>query len=60
MAEPNQMRIIIQASIPIESASEGEAIYAALKTFILNYSVNSTMNGQIVKMLEPCCKEKKT
>lgn len=60
MAEPfkPQLRLIIQASIPIEIIETGEAEYNNLRIFLLAISPDITLNGQIMKMLEPCCKKK--
>ena len=59
MAEPfkERLRIIVQASIPIETPEQGEAEYNNLKIFLLAISPDITLNGQIMKMLEPCCKK---
>lgn len=61
MAEPfkPKLRLIVQASIPITSAEQGDAEYENLKIFLLAISPDITLNGQTVKRLEPCCKEKK-
>lgn len=53
-----QLRLVIQASIPLSSAAEGDAEYENLKVFLLVISPDITLNGQIVKILEPCCKKK--
>lgn len=60
MSEPfkPQLRLVIQASIPIEIIETGEAEYNNLRIFLLAISPDITLNGQIIKMLEPCCKEK--
>lgn len=61
MTEPfkPQLRLVIQVSIPLTSTEEGDAEYKNLKVFLLAISPDITLNGQIVKMLEPCCKERK-
>jgi len=61
MAEPfkSQLRLVVQASIPVRDADEGDAEYGNLKIFLLAISPDITLNGQIMKMLEPCCKERK-
>lgn len=61
MANPfkPQLRLTIQASVPISTADEGDAEYKNLKVFLLAISRNITLNGQITKMLEPCCKEQR-
>lgn len=60
MAEPfkPQLRLVVQASIPIWSTEEGDDEYENLKVFLLAISPDISLNGQIMKMLEPCCKEK--
>lgn len=54
-----ELRLYFQASVPVETAVEGEELYRQLKKMLQNYSEQTTFNGQIMKMLEPCCKEKK-
>lgn len=54
-----QLRLVVQASIPIEIIETGEAEYTNLQIFLLAISPDITLNGQIIKMLEPCCKNKK-
>ena len=54
-----QLRLIVQASIPVQNDTEGEAEYENLKTFLLAISPNITLNGQVMKMLEPCCPKPK-
>jgi len=52
-------RIVCQLSIPTKTPEEGKYIYEQLKKIILSYDRRSTMNGQLIEMLEPCCEEKK-
>jgi hypothetical protein len=61
MSEPfkPQLRLVIQASVPVEEIIEGEELYRQLKELLVNYSENCTINGQLVKILEPCCKDRK-
>lgn len=64
MTEPKkefkpQLRLIVQASVPVPSAEYGEAEYDSLKIYLLAISPDVTLNGQIIKMLEPCCKDRK-
>lgn len=54
----SQLSLVVQASIPVRSAEEGDAEYANLKIFLLAISPDISLNGQIMKMLEPCCKKK--
>ena len=57
---PNVLRLIFQGSVPLESVEQAEQWYAMLKEMLVSQSPKSTLNGQIMKMLEPCCGEKKT
>lgn len=61
MAKPfkPQLRLVIQASIPLVSDGDGISEYENLKVFLLAISPDITLNGQIVKALEPCCKKQK-
>lgn len=54
-----QLRLVVQASIPIDNIALAEAEYNNLKVFLLAITPDITLNGQIVKMLEPCCKKRK-
>lgn len=53
-----RLRLIVQASIPVLSAEDGQDEYHNLKTFLLAISPDITLNGQLMSMLEPCCKKK--
>lgn len=53
-----QLRLVIQASVPVAHIAVAEAEYNNLRIFLLAISPDITLNGQIVKMLEPCCKKK--
>lgn len=59
-AEPiiEPLRLCIQASVPISTAAEAEIVYDSLKKFLLAISPDITLNGQVMKALEPCCKKK--
>jgi len=52
-----ELRVVFQASVPIDNIYEGEQIYNRIKKVMLNYSERITMNGQITKNLEPCCRK---
>jgi len=54
-----QLRLIVQASIPIDGMAIAEAEYNNLRIFLLAISHDITLNGQIIKVLEPCCKDRK-
>jgi hypothetical protein len=51
------MRLTCQCSIPVENKSDAEAWYNELKIFLLAFSPDVTLNGQVMMMLEPCCKK---
>lgn len=54
----SELRLIIQASVPVEEIIEAEELYRQLKEILKNYSEKVSLNGQIMKMLEPCCKDR--
>lgn len=54
-----QLRLIVQASIPVMGEQQGDILYNEIKIFLLAWHKDITLNGQTVKMLEPCCKERK-
>ena len=54
-----ELRLNFQGSVKIINADEGDIIYEGLKTFFSLYRESLMLNGQIMKPLEPCCKEKK-
>jgi hypothetical protein len=49
------LRLIFQGSVTVENAEDADIIYDQLKTFVKCYGRDCTLNGQIMKMLEPCC-----
>lgn len=51
------MRLTCQCSIPVQTEEESKALYNELKIFLLAFSTDITLNGQVVMMLEPCCKK---
>lgn len=53
------LRLTFQGSITIETAEDADIVYDELKIFIKNYGRDCTLNGQIIKPLEPCCSERK-
>lgn len=55
--EQSKLRLVIQASIPVATARDGEDEYENLKVFLLAISPDITLNGQLIKMLERCCKD---
>jgi hypothetical protein len=54
----SELRLIFQGSIPIDTDIEGDIEYLNLKIFLKAINPNVSLNGQVMKMLEPCCKEK--
>jgi len=58
MARPDfipQLRLIFQGSINIENDIHGTLEYKELKIYLKNVDPKCTLNGQIIKTLEPCC-----
>lgn len=53
--QPVPLRLVFQGSVPVETALEGEELYRQFSEMVRNYDPKSTLNGQIMKMLEPCC-----
>jgi hypothetical protein len=53
-----ELRLTFQGSIPFEDATLATIWYNMLKEMVLSQSPKSTLNGQIMKMLEPCCGDK--
>lgn len=53
-----EIRLVFQGSIPVPGAQEGEDLFEQLKNLVKTTDPRSTLNGQIVKMLEPCCGDK--
>jgi hypothetical protein len=51
------LRLNFQGSIPFESADNAEIFYTRLKEMVKSQSEKSIINGQVSKMLEPCCKK---
>lgn len=49
------MRLCFQGSIPFEDPVEAEIWYNMLKEMVKHKSNISTLNGTIIKGLEPCC-----
>lgn len=48
-------RLVFQGSIPFDDPSEAEVWYNMLKEMVKHKSDKSTLNGQVTRMLEPCC-----
>lgn len=62
MTEPQtkptqETRLIFQGSIPIDDVANAEKWYEMLKEMVKSQSPRATLNGQIMKLLEPCCGE---
>lgn len=54
-----ELRLVFQGSINIACPEMGETFYKELKLWIKIWDPNFTINAQIVKLLEPCCKDRK-
>lgn len=52
------LRLVFQGSIPFEDPLAAEQYYEMLKDMVKSASEKSTLNGQVLKMLEPCCGDK--
>ena len=55
---PAELRLMFQGSIPFETTEHAEEWYIMLKEMTMSQSLKSTLNGQILKMLEPCCDDR--
>jgi hypothetical protein len=53
------MRLIFQGSTSVSSVEEAKLFYDFLKNHLKSRSVTSTLNGQVVELLEPCCGERR-
>lgn len=53
------MRLTFQGSMPVHSDEDALVLYDELKLFLGRTDPKFTLNGQVVMMLEPCCKERK-
>jgi len=53
------LRVNIQCSLIVESESEATALYEEISTFIKGIQPTAMTSGNILKMLSPCCGEKK-
>jgi len=51
----SEIRLVFQASVPFDDFLNAQAWYAMLKEMVKTQSPRSSLNGQIMKMLEPCC-----
>ena len=54
----SEIRLVFQGSIPFEVPEHAEIWYAMLKEMVTTQSAKGTLNGQLMKMLEPCCSKK--
>jgi len=52
-----ETRLVFQGSIPFDDPVNAEIWYTMLREMVKSQSDKSTVNGQIIKMLEPCCKK---
>lgn len=53
-------RLVFQGNIEIDSKATGEERYEELKRFLVSMNPQCMINGQLVELLEPCCKERNT
>jgi hypothetical protein len=54
-----ELRLIFQGNIPVANVLDAQAWYESLKEMVMFQSPKSMLNGQIIKILEPCCQQKK-
>jgi hypothetical protein len=54
-----QLRLTFQCSIPFDDPLHAEEWYRMLREMVMEQSPLSTLNGQVMKMLEPCCGDRK-
>lgn len=52
-------RLVCQLSIPFFDPPDAEQWYIMLKEIIQTQDSKSTLFGQVIKALEPCCSEKR-
>lgn len=52
------LRLVFQGSIPIKTDVQGDIEYKDLKVHLSAVSPDFILNGQIIKVLEPCCNKK--
>ena len=53
------LRLVFQGSVPVPDIAIAEVFYNQLKDLLQHTSLSCTLNGQIIKMLEPCCGDPK-
>ena len=51
------MRLTCQFSIPVQAEEEATQIYNEMKVFLRSFNPDVTLNGQVMMLLEPCCKK---
>lgn len=56
--KPDVLRLVFRGSIPFEEPIQAEQWYNMLKEMVKTQSENSTLDGQVMKLLEPCCGDK--
>lgn len=56
----NSLKLVFQGNITISCEQAGEEFYNDLKIFLKSVDPQGTLNGQIMKMLEPCCKKRES
>ena len=53
------LRLTMQCSIPVVSAEDAEITYDQIKIFLQTLDPKFTLNGQVIKLMEPCCEKQK-
>lgn len=50
------LRVMFQGSVTVDTPEAGQRFYIQLKNMLQGYSKKVTLNGQLLKMFEPCCR----
>jgi hypothetical protein len=56
---PQPLRLNLQCSLIVQSEEEAKDIYEEIGTFVKGISPTTIIGGNILKLLSPCCGEKK-
>lgn len=59
METPTQIRLVFQGSIPFGDNEHAREWYAMLREMVKSQDTKSTLNGQLLQVLEPCCGDRK-
>jgi hypothetical protein len=57
--QSQETRLIFQGSIPIDAVVNAEKWFDMLKELVHSQSDRATLSGQVIKLLTPCCGDKK-